>query len=431
MGCGAAVALGIVSMLLLAASPASAAPQVDGVFPVTGLTIDSQITEGPDGNIWATVPEDGTGNDVARITPAGDVTKFNLDDVDFPVGITAQGGNLWVTAINTVARFAPGSTDATPTTIAAIGSPRHITVGPDGNLWTVSNNNVIRIPPGDPSTFTTFGTLITQGRQVTSGADGTLWATGGTEVINFTTAGTHVAGSPYNVGGGPQGIAAGPAPQVAYGNPITSPQTIGRITPPGPPELTNLGNVDAGFGMAFGNDGAYWFGQYNGNDFGRLTPDGAYTTLGGIPAVPNRGPRQITKGPGDTLWATLDVPGDATNDAVARVTGVSPEPTNGGGAPDNSFEFGKVKKNKRKGTAKVTVIVHAPGAVQLAGSKKLKADEETAAAAGEVKLDVKAKGRARSKLSSKGKAKVKLEVTFTPTGGTPNTQSKKVKLVKR
>ena len=63
-----------------------------------------------------------------------------------------------------------------------------------------------------------------------AGADNTLWATGGTQVINFTTAGTHVAGSPYEVGGGPQGIAAGPGLQIAYGNPGTDPQTIGRIT---------------------------------------------------------------------------------------------------------------------------------------------------------------------------------------------------------
>jgi virginiamycin B lyase len=418
------------STMLFAASPVLAAPQVDGVFPVTGQTIDNQITQGPDGNIWVTVPEDGT-NDVARITPAGDVMKFNLDDVDSPVGITAQGNDLWVTAINKVARFAPGSTDATATTINDIGGPRTITVGPDGNLWTVSGSNVIRIPPGAPNTFTTFFTLITSARQVTSGADGTLWATGGTQVINFTTAGAQVPGSPYNVGGGPQGIAAGPAPQVAYGNPLTTPQSIGRITPPGPPELTNLGNVDAGFGMVFGNDGAYWFGQYNENDLGRLTPQGDYTTLGGIPPVPNRGPRQITKGPGDTLWVTLDVPGSAPNDAVARVTGVSAEPANGGGAPDNSFEFGKLKKNKKKGTATLTVIVHAPGEVDLAKSKKVKGDEETAAAAGEVKLLIKSAGKAKSKLRDDGKAKVQAEVTFTPTGGSANTKDKKVKLVKR
>jgi streptogramin lyase len=426
----AAIALGAAGTLLFAASPALAVPQVDGVFSVTGLTIDNQITQGPDGNIWVTVPDDGAGNDVARITPAGDVMKFNLDDVDAPVGITAQGANLWVTATNEVARFAPGSTDATDTMINEIGSPRHITVGPDGNLWTVSDNFVIKIPPGAPGTYTFFPSLITGARQVAAGADNTLWATGGTKVINFTTAGTHVAGSPYEVGGGPQGVAAGPAPQIAYGNPTTDPQTIGRITPPGPPELTNLGNVDAGFGMTFGNDGAYWFGQFNGNNLGRLTPAGAYTTLEGIPAVPNRGPRQITTGPGDTLWVTLDVPGDATNDAVARVTGVSPEqPANG--PPPNDFEFGKVKKNKKKGTATVTVIVPGPGDLDLAKTKKVKGAEETAAAAGEVKLGVKPKGKAKQKLQPEGKAKVAIEVTFTPTGGTPNTEAKKLKLVKR
>jgi virginiamycin B lyase len=433
----AAVALGTACTLLLAASPALAAPQVDGVFSVTGLAIDNQITQGPDGNIWVTVENDGAGNDVARITPAGDVTKFNLDEVDAPVGITGLGSDLWVTAINKVARFAPGSTDATPTTINEIGSPRHITVGPDGNLWTVSDTNVIKIPPGAPNTYTPFGALITSARQVTAAPDGTLWATGGTQVIHFTTAGTQVAGSPYEVGGGPQGIAAGPTPQIAYGNPTTSPQTIGRITPPGTPDLTNLGNVDAGFGMAFGNDGAYWFGQYNGNNLGRLTPEGGYTTLEGIPAVPNRGPRQITTGPGDTLWVTLDVPGDATNDAVARVTGVSPEPPPGGvpetptGVPQNDFEFGKVKKNKEKGTATLIVILPGSGGLQLAATKKVKGDEETAAAAGEVKLDVKPKGKAKQKLQPGGNVKVEVEVTYTPTGGSPNTEDKKLKLVKR
>src|SRR5919108_3786685 len=103
----AAVALGAACALVAASAPAVAAPQVDGVFPVTGQNIDNQITQGPDGNIWVTVPEDGAGNDVARITPGGDVTKFDLDDVNNPAGITGQGGELWVTAINTVARFAP------------------------------------------------------------------------------------------------------------------------------------------------------------------------------------------------------------------------------------------------------------------------------------------------------------------------------------
>jgi streptogramin lyase len=424
----AALALGVLGAVLLAAPTALAAPQVDGTFPVTGLGDSKQITQGPDGNIWVTV-DDGENNDVARITPAGEVTKFNLDDVDFPAGITAQGDNLWVTAINEVASFSPGSTDATETNIAAIGGPRHITVGPDGNLWTVSGTNVIKIPPGAPNTFTVLPGLITDGRQIAPGADNTLWATSGTQVVHFTTAGTHVAGSPYEVGGAPQGIAAGPGTQAAYGNPTTDPQTIGRITPPGPPELTELGPLDAGFGVAFGNDGAYWFTQYNGNNLARLTPDGQYTTLDGFPAVPNRGPRQITTGPDNTLWVTLDVPGDPTNDAVGRVTGVEPPPSPTGGC--DQFELGKAKKNKKKGTAKQTVTVPCAGTVELAKTKKVKADEQTAEAAGDVKLLVKAKGNAKDKLQDNGKAKVGLEVTYTPTGGTPSTQSEKLKLVKR
>ena len=40
-----------------------------------------------------------------------------------------------------------------------------------------------------------------------------------------------------------------------------------------------------------------------------------------------------------------------------------------------------------------------------------------------------AQGQAKKKLNDKGKAKVKAEVTFTPDGGSPNTEDKKIKLV--
>jgi hypothetical protein len=101
---------------------------------------------------------------------------------------------------------------------------------------------------------------------------------------------------------------------------------------------------------------------------------------------------------------------------------VPPEP------PSNEFSFGKVKKNKRKGTAKLTVNVPGPGELELAKTKKVKADEERAEADGSEKLLVKAKGKSRKKLRKKGKAKVKAEVTYTPDGGDPNTQSKRIKL---
>jgi len=103
----------------------------------------------------------------------------------------------------------------------------------------------------------------------------------------------------------------------------------------------------------------------------------------------------------------------------------------GGGGPSNEFSFGKVKKNKRKGTAKLTVDVPGAGELELAKTKKVKADEELAEAEGKVKLSIKPKGKAKRKLNRKGKAKVTAEVTYTPDGGEPNTEDKKIKLRKR
>jgi hypothetical protein len=90
-----------------------------------------------------------------------------------------------------------------------------------------------------------------------------------------------------------------------------------------------------------------------------------------------------------------------------------------------------VKKNKRKGTAKLTVNVPGGGELDLAKTKKVKADDESAEDAGKEKLSIKPRGKAKRKLNDKGKAKVKANVTYTPTGGSPNTKDKKIKLVKR
>jgi lysophospholipase L1-like esterase len=99
--------------------------------------------------------------------------------------------------------------------------------------------------------------------------------------------------------------------------------------------------------------------------------------------------------------------------------------------PSSDFSFGKVKKIKENGTARLTVNVPGPGALDLAKTKQLKADEATLEAAGVEKLLMESRRQARKKLNEKGKAKVKAEVTFTPDGGEPNTQSKRVRLVKR
>jgi subtilisin-like proprotein convertase family protein len=105
-------------------------------------------------------------------------------------------------------------------------------------------------------------------------------------------------------------------------------------------------------------------------------------------------------------------------------------------APDNTMTTGKPKLNKKKGTAQVPVTVGDSGQVSLAGKgvatlASTQAAKSVAVGPGTTNLRVKPEGKTKRKLNSTGKAKVKVTITFTPTGGTPNAQTKKIKLKKQ
>jgi hypothetical protein len=146
-------------------------------------------------------------------------------------------------------------------------------------------------------------------------------------------------------------------------------------------------------------------------------------------------------GPAVTRFDARSYRGDvSTGSAGFTVTGCAAAPPPAApppaAPPSNDFSFGKVKLNKRKGTAKLTInIVEGPGELDLAKTKKVKADDEPVEGQGATaeKLAIKPTGKAKKKLNDKGKAKVTVNVTYAPTGtgGTPNTESKKIKLVKR
>jgi sugar lactone lactonase YvrE len=113
-------------------------------------------------------------------------------------------------------------------------------------------------------------------------------------------------------------------------------------------------------------------------------------------------------------------------DAISRfdVEGLPPTP------PSNDFSISGVTKNKRKGTAMVTVTVPGPGDIGLAGNG-VASKSATATEAGDVTVQLKAKDNKRKKLRRKGKVKVTAQITFTPTGGSANTEPSKVKLIRR
>lgn len=101
------------------------------------------------------------------------------------------------------------------------------------------------------------------------------------------------------------------------------------------------------------------------------------------------------------------------------------------GPPPNKFMFGKLKPNRKKGTATLQVKVPFSGKVQLLGSKTTKPSAKSIVGKGTVVLIIKAKGKALKQLKIKGKTQLKLKVKYSPTGGTAKTLSKSVKLVKK
>ncbi len=106
------------------------------------------------------------------------------------------------------------------------------------------------------------------------------------------------------------------------------------------------------------------------------------------------------------------------------------------------LSFGKLRRNKHKGTATLSVNVPGPGTLTLTGKglvkqrsvgafRAVKAAAKSVIAARRVKLTVRSKGKKKRKLNRTGKVAAKAKVTFTRTNGVPLTKAKRIKLVKR
>jgi hypothetical protein len=100
------------------------------------------------------------------------------------------------------------------------------------------------------------------------------------------------------------------------------------------------------------------------------------------------------------------------------------EPASAAAPTSSAFRFGKLKRNKRRGTATLTVIVPGPGTLAL-GGRKVRPQSTS-----ETKLLIRARGKAKRRLARKGRVKVRVRVTYTPTGGMPASMARNVQLIK-
>jgi hypothetical protein len=97
---------------------------------------------------------------------------------------------------------------------------------------------------------------------------------------------------------------------------------------------------------------------------------------------------------------------------------------------DASVQAGKVRRNRKKGTATLPVTLPVGGTL-TAGGKGLKQVLLTAPQAGVIDLPVKPKGAKRRTLNAEGKTKVSEKISFTANCGAAGETVTKVKLRKR
>jgi putative cofactor-binding repeat protein len=164
---------------------------------------------------------------------------------------------------------------------------------------------------------------------------------------------------------------------------------------------------------------------------------------------PQLGPLQSNGGPVPTMAPTFSSPaidqGSATGaDARGVIRPIDfptiPNAAGGNGSdigavelqPSNALALGKLKKNRKNGTATLTVTLPQPSAGNLTlHGNGLKS--QTVAINGQalVKLKVAVTGKAKKALRKKGKRRVKIEVTYSPTGNAAATVTRNATLVRK
>jgi virginiamycin B lyase len=359
--CKRSVVLGVVAAALLAPQ-ALAVPVVDGEFPVPEIGTNDKIVEGPDGNMWMTLSE--AGKDVARISPAGAVTSYDLEAVTASGIAVGPEGKIWITRNGDVIRFDAADPEGSkvPTPVAEIGTSHSIVQGPDGNMWVATDGKVLQLQASDPSKVKPFPVAGLAPKDIDVAGPLLAVADSGAEprVVTLTTAGDEVD---YPLPGGSQGVAGTSTGLISFSQQGNTPEQVGLISPPtAQPLIETPGGIGDPFGAALGSDEAFWFAMSGNDGVARLTQDGSLTLLNGF--AKESFPRQLAAGPGNTLWVTLDM-----IDKVGRISGLEPPvagpppPRSGVARPRTRIKSGPKGKVRTRGKRRrVKFRFHSPDA---------------------------------------------------------------------
>jgi len=135
---------------------------------------------------------------------------------------------------------------------------------------------------------------------------------------------------------------------------------------------------------------------------------------------------------GDSVTHVYSAPGSYTVRATAT-DAVGKSATSSGTIlvkARNYFTIGKLARNRKKGTATLTVTIPEPGAV-VASGKGIRKATVRASKGGALKVPLKAAGPGLKRLKGKGKLKAKLRIAYSPVGGDTNAKPYRLTLKKK
>jgi hypothetical protein len=190
------------------------------------------------------------------------------------------------------------------------------------------------------------------------------------------------------------------------------------------------------------------FRQVTGSTYTVVGHDGPRSLAGG---TVNSFPANIGVKPGDVIGLSFGLAPPAKawffmapGDAFLRRNGNLADFQSGSFGPDpdrrlnvtavfvptNVFTLRGIARHRKKGTATLKVNVPNPGELVLSGNGVKGVSAVAVTAPGIVRLPIRATGRKREKLNETSRVRVMANITYTPTGGDPSAQSRKLKLKK-
>lgn len=389
-------------------------------------------------------------------------------------GIAEGGGAFGEDVVTTISSstFADNHTDATPGQGPANAEQ-------DGGI--ARGGGVALDDPGAGSTLST-STVSASSARSPAGPGGSAGIADGGGVFVRTTNGNAtlslltITGNEATLGGAatPEGIAEGGGLHVFVGSKtsvsiVSSTLVANTVSGPAAGTIVEGGNigafggptiantiVSAGLGPnGTGNCGSTAIRRPTSNGFNLESANGCGFAAPGdqVNTDPQLGPLAANGGPTPTMLPTFTSPAvdrGVSLGLTADQRGVQrpidfpsiPNAPGSDGAdigaaelqPASEFGFGKLKKNKKKGTARLTVNLPTPnvGVVALSGKGLKPRTLAVTGATSQVTFVVALKTKKLKKaLRRKGKRKVGIVVTYTPTGNAAVTKVRKAKLVRK